>query len=98
MDIVNKADRKKFGDKVLRFSIHELVPAPSLNKENAKGKHNVNVNTFHPIQECPNMASFDEEACVYQFPTTKLLSSEFDQRSSDSLIDRKIEIRITEVY
>lgn len=78
LDVINKADKKKYGGKTLRFSIHELVPAPTLEKSNTKGKNAVNVNTFHPIQECPDRSTFDEAACVYKFPTTKLLSNEFD--------------------
>lgn len=74
---MNKADKKKFGGKTLRFSIHELVPAPKLQNNNGKGK-NVNTHTFHPIHEAPGRSTFDEAACVYTFPTTKLLSSEFD--------------------
>lgn len=66
LDIINKTDKKKYGDKVLRFSIHELVPAPNLqdSKKDPKGK-NVNVHTFHPIQECEGRSTFDEAACVY---------------------------------
>ena len=54
LDIINKQDKKKFGDKVLRFSIHELVPAPNMSentKKDPKAK-NMIAHTFHPIQEC----------------------------------------------
>jgi hypothetical protein len=57
LDIVNKADKKKFSGKTLRLSIYELVPALNFQnpaqKPNAKNKI-TNVTTYHSIQECPD--------------------------------------------
>lgn len=39
-----------------------------------------------------------EDANVFKFPTTKLLSTEFNQNSTVNMIDRVVELRIMEIY
>lgn len=66
LDIVNKADIKKFSGKTLRLSIHEIQPVNDIKLTNTKGKkESINVKTFHPVQECPGRSKFKEEAVVY---------------------------------
>lgn len=50
LDIVNKADVKKFGGKTLRLSIHEIQPINDFKIPNTKGKkESINFKTFHPV-------------------------------------------------
>lgn len=39
-----------------------------------------------------------EDANVFKFPTTKLLSTEFNQNSTVNMIDRVVEIRVMEIF
>jgi len=74
MDIVNKADKKKYAGKQLRFSVYEQVPIPKDNPGIGKGK-NALKHVTNPVHQCPDVSTYDEEASVFKFPTTKLLSN-----------------------
>ena len=97
MDIVNKGDKKKYAGKNLRFSIYEQVPIPEGNPGIGKGKKQLKY-VSNPIHQCAEASKFDEKASGFKFPTTKLFSNQFEQTTGQSLMDRKIELHIMEVY
>ena len=90
MEIMNTKELTKLKDKNMHLFLYEdvLVADPKQKIQSM----------LRPIMDCEDLATFEKDANIWNFPNVQLLSSVLEQTSGRSILERNLVIEVHETY